>query len=85
MTRRSGDPIVAYFFILNLQVIFIFVKNNLKVKSLNIFKYKIFIYRLCRDTNFFLKKRKFVIELMNELKRIKTKIRKNVQLSVLES
>ena len=68
MTRRSGDPIAAYFFILDLQVFFIFFKNNLKVKSLNIFKYKIFIYRLCRDTNFFFKNRKSIIELMNELK-----------------
>ena len=38
---QQGDPILAYLFILVLEIFFIFVKNNPKVKGLNIFKHKV--------------------------------------------
>ena len=37
---RHGDPILAYLFILFLEIIFVFVKNNPTVKGLNIFKHE---------------------------------------------
>ena len=40
---RPGDPISAYLFILVLEIFFIFVKNNFKVKGLNIFRHE-FLY-----------------------------------------
>ena len=36
----QGDPISTYLFILVLEIFFIFVKNNPKVKGLNIFKHE---------------------------------------------
>ena len=39
---REGDPILAYLFILVLEIFFIFLKNNLKIKGLNIFKHEFF-------------------------------------------
>ena len=47
--------------------IFIFVKNNPKVKGLNIFKHEFFYTAYGGDTTFFLKDRNSIIELMNEL------------------
>ena len=40
---QQGDPISVYLFILVLEIFFIFVKNNPKVKGLNIFKHE-FLY-----------------------------------------
>ena len=37
---RQGYPISAYWFILVLEIFFIFVKNNLKVKGLKIFRHE---------------------------------------------
>ena len=45
---RQRDPISAYFLIFVLEVFFIFVKNNPKIKNLNIFKHE-------DDTTFFAK------------------------------
>ena len=39
---RQGDPISAHLFILVLEIYFIFVKNNSKVKGLNIFKHEFY-------------------------------------------
>ena len=59
--------ISASLFILVLEIIFIFVKNNPKVKGLNIFKHEFLYTVYAIDTTFFLKERNSIIELMNEL------------------
>ena len=64
---RQGDPISAYLFILVIEIFFIFVKNNPKVKSLNFFKHEFLYTVYADDTTFFLKDRNSIIELMNEL------------------
>ena len=45
----------AYIFIFALEIFFIFVKNNPKVKSLNIFKHEFLSTAYEDDTTFFLK------------------------------
>ena len=54
-------------FILVLQTFFIFVKNNPKLKGLNIFKHGFLYIAYADDTTFFLKDKNSIIELMNEL------------------
>ena len=54
-------------FILALEISFIFVQNNLKVKGLKFFKHKFLYTGYADDTTFFLKDRNSLIELMNEL------------------
>ena len=64
---RQGEPISAYLFILVLEIFFIFVKNNPKVKGLNMFKHEFLYTAYADDTTFFLKDRNSIIELMSEL------------------
>ena len=54
-------------FILVLEIFFIFIKNDPKVKGLNIFKHEFLCIAYADDTIFFLKDRKSIIELMSEL------------------
>ena len=54
-------------FIFVLEIFFIFVKNNPKVKGLNFFKHEFLYTAYADDTTFFLKDRNSIIELMNEL------------------
>ena len=64
---RQGDPMSAYLFILASERKKLFVKNNPKIKGLNIFKHE-FLYTAYVDgTTFFLKDRNSIIELMNAL------------------
>ena len=53
-------------FILVLEIIFVFVKNNPKGKGLKIFRHE-FVYTAYAYSTFFLKDRKSKIELTNEL------------------
>ena len=64
---RQGNPIAAYLFILVLEIFFIFVKINTKVKGLKIFRHKFLYTAYANDITFFLKDRKSIIELINEL------------------
>ena len=54
-------------YLLLLKIFFIFVKNNSKVKGLNIFNHEFLYIVYADDTTFFLKNRKSIIELMSEL------------------
>ena len=69
MKERStwqGGPVFACLFIHVLEIRFIFVKNNPKLKGLKIFRHK-FLYAAYADgTTFFLQDRKSMKELMNE-------------------
>ena len=64
---RQGDQISAHLFTLVLEIFFIFVKNNPKVKGLNIFKHEFLYIADADDATFFLNDVKSIIELMNEL------------------
>ena len=50
-----------------LEIFFIFVKNDHKAKGLNIFKHEFLYISYADDFAFFLKDRKSIVELMNEL------------------
>ena len=66
-SAEQEDPISVHFFILFLEIFFMFVKNNPKVKGSNIFKHE-FLYTAYADyITFFLKERNPKIELMNKL------------------
>ena len=58
------DPIFAYLFILVLEIFSTFVKNNPKIKGLNIFKHEFSYTAYADDTTFFLN-RKPAVELMS--------------------
>ena len=54
-------------FTLALEIFVIFVKNNPKIKGLEIFRHEFLYTTYADDTAFFLKDRQSIIELMNEL------------------
>ena len=64
---QQKDAISAYLSIPVSEILFIFAKNNPKVKGLNIFKHEFLYTALPDNIAFFLKDRKPIIELMNEL------------------
>ena len=51
---RKGDPILAYLFILVLEIVFIFIKESEKVQGLTIFNNQFLYIAYADDTSFFL-------------------------------
>ena len=62
---RQGDPIPAYLFILVLEIIFIFIRENKNIEGINIFDNKSVYFAYADDTTFFLSDEDSVIEVMN--------------------
>ena len=61
---RQGDPILAYFFIMALEVLFTLIKNNSCIEGLEIFDH-IFLYSVYADcTTFFVKNVESVEEII---------------------
>ena len=52
---RQGDPISAYLFILVLEIVCLSIKENKKIKGLNIFNHTFLYTAYADDTTFFLK------------------------------
>ena len=63
---KQGEPISAYFFILVLEIVFLFTKESKKINGLDILD-KTFLYTAYTDdTTFFLKDTKPVCNRVNE-------------------
>ena len=60
---RQGDPILAYIFILALEVLSFLVRNNKDIKGLNIFDH-LFLYTAYADDTFFLENKESIEELV---------------------
>ena len=50
---RQGDPISAYLFISCLEIVFLLIKANKRVKGINIFKHTYLYSAYADDTTFF--------------------------------
>ena len=61
----QGDPVSAYLFILALEVLFIFIKNNENIKGIEIFKHAFLYTAYADDSTFFLRDIPSVKELIN--------------------
>ena len=61
---RQGDPISAYLFILVLEIVFLMIKNNDRVKGLELFNHTFLYTAYADDTTFFLKNKESVLEVM---------------------
>ena len=64
---RQSDPISAYLFILCLEIVFILIKANKRVKGINIFKHTYLYSAYADDTTFFLRDKRSIKELLNTL------------------
>ena len=62
---RQGDPILAYVFILCLEIVFILIKANKRVKGINIFRHTYLHLAYAGDTTFFLREKRSIKELLN--------------------
>ena len=54
---RQDDPISTYLFILCLEIVFILIKANKRVKRINTFKHTLLYSAYADDTTFFLRDR----------------------------
>ena len=80
---RQGNPISAYLFILCLEIVFILIKANKRVKGTNIFEHTYFY------SAFFLRDKRSIKELINTFATFSkysglNQIMKNAKLQVLE-
>ena len=57
---RQGGPISAYLFILCLEIVFILIKANKRVKGINIFKHTYLYSAYADDTSFFLRDKRSI-------------------------
>ena len=62
---RQGGPTSAYLFILCLEIVFILIKANKRVKGINIFKHTYLYSAYADDTTFFLRYKRSIKELLN--------------------
>ena len=62
---RQGDPISAYLFILYLEIVFILIKANKRVKRINIFQHTYLHSAYTDDTTFFLRDKRSIKEFIN--------------------
>ena len=59
---RQGDLISAFLFILDLEVSFVLIKTNNKIKGLDIYGHNFSYTAYSDDSSFFFKNKKFVVE-----------------------
>ena len=62
---RQGEPISAYLFILCLEIVFILIKANKRVKGMNIFEHTYLYSAYADHTTFFLRDKRSIKELIN--------------------
>ena len=62
---RQGDPISASLFILCLEIVFILIKANKRVKGINIFEHTYLYLAYADDTTFFLRDKISIKEFFN--------------------
>ena len=62
---RQGDPISGYLFILALEILFLLIKENPRIKGLNIFDHCYLYSAYADDTTFFLKDFNSIKEMVN--------------------
>ena len=61
---RQGDPVSAYLFILCLEVLFLLVKANHKIRGVNVFQYTYLYTAYSDDTTYFLKNKNSIRQIM---------------------
>ena len=61
---RQGGPVSAYLFILCLEVLFLLVKANHKIRGVNVFQYTYLYTAYSDDTTFFLKNKNSIRQIM---------------------
>ena len=62
---QKGDPVSAYLFILCLEIVFILIKANKRVKGINIFEHTYLYSAYADDTTFFLRDKRSIKKLVD--------------------